>query len=96
MGYVTEFNWVLKLKPEQGLDEEKIEVGNEYRFFKKDNRVYPLGKQIMLVNKDWIAVGMVTISEYKNDSSGTSGSYSVKDVFNEEEKLIITKKLLAR
>jgi len=93
MGYVTEFNWVLNLKPEQGLDEKNIEIGTEYKFSKKDNRVYPLNKSILLVNKGWIAVGMVKVTEFTNRPEGTAGKYVVIDIFKEEERKLISNKL---
>ena len=61
MGYISEFNWVLKLKPEQGLDEDNLELNTEYSFNKKDRRIYPLGLPILLVNNDWEAVGTVNV-----------------------------------
>ena len=36
MGFKTEFNWVLKLKPENGLNEENLEVGKIYDFSKEE------------------------------------------------------------
>lgn len=42
MGFKTEFNWALKLKPENGLDEVILKEGGIYEFVKDEHRVYPL------------------------------------------------------
>ena len=41
MGYKTEFNWVLKLRSENGFPDDLV-VGKEYEFVKEGYRVYPV------------------------------------------------------
>ncbi len=90
MGFKTEFNWVLKLKPEQGLREDELEIGTEYRFFKEEYRTYPLNIPIDLVNSDWEAVAKVIIIEFNNFEEKTTGKYKVIKKFNEEERKFLS------
>ena len=52
-----------------------------------------MNKSILLVNKDWVAVGMVIVTEFTNTQEGTTGKYAVKDLFKEEERKLISEKL---
>ena len=62
MGYKTEFNWVLKLTSEQGFP-KKIEVGKNYLFEKSEERIYPRGIPIDLVDKEWMPHAKVIIDD---------------------------------
>ena len=53
MGFQTEFNWVLKLKPENGLNESELKEESIFSFTKKNYRTYPINIPIK-VNKDII------------------------------------------
>ncbi len=75
MGFKTEFNWILKLKPEQCLDENNINVGEKYDFIKEDYRVYPIDMPIDLVNKDWEAIAKVIVTESKTCNQKIPLSY---------------------
>ena len=44
MGFKTEFNWVLKLKPENGLNEKNLKCGRIYSFSKNEKKVNFLKK----------------------------------------------------
>lgn len=79
MGYKTEFNWVLVLKPEQGLP-EKLEVGQEYNFHKAEERIYPRGCEIFLSGKDWKPVAKIVIKEFTVRDNETSGVFEVKEI----------------
>jgi len=91
MGFKTEFNWVLKLKPEQGLREEELELGKEYRFYKNEYRVYPLDIPIDLLNEDWEAVAKIIIIEVSNFEGKTTGKYKVIKIYSGQEKEILSK-----
>ncbi len=93
MGYKTKFNWLLKLKPEQGLNEGDISVGKEYKFTKDNYRTFPVDIPIYLVNKDWQAIGMATIKEYTVGNEKTTGIYKVTKIFDDEQRNIISKTL---
>jgi len=90
MGFKTEFNWALKLKPEQGLDEENLEVEKIYKFSKKEYRVYPVGIPIDLLNRNWEAVAKVVIIEFKNNDGRTEGKYKVIKIYEGREKEVLT------
>jgi len=66
MDFKVEFNWALKLKPENGLKEEELEAGKTYEFWKSGNRIYPLNIPIDLINQNWEAVAKIIIVEFKN------------------------------
>lgn len=91
MGYKIEFNWVLKLKPKQGLDEKNLKQGATYEFFKEDYRVYPVGIPIDLINENWEVVGRVVISEFQNVKGKTLGKYEVIKIYDKKERELITK-----
>lgn len=91
MGYITEFNWILKLKEEQGLNETNIEVDKIYDFNKKDNRVYPLGIPMLLVNNNWEAVGTVEVLESTINKNSTIGKYKVIKIHQDVDKEVLTK-----
>lgn len=91
MGYKIEFNWILKLKPKQGLDEKNLKRGVIYEFFKEDYRVYPVGIPIDLINENWEAVGRVVISEFQNAKGQTLGKYEVIKIYDKKERELITK-----
>jgi len=90
MGYRTEFNWVLKLKPEQGLDEKNLKEGKEYSFDKEEHRIYPINIPIHLINSSWETVGKVVVTEYTAGNSKTRGKYRVLRVYGKAEREILT------
>lgn len=79
MGYKTEFDWVLVLRPEQGLP-AVLEVGKEYKFQKDEERIYPRGCEIFLSGKDWKPVAKIIIKEFTVSENKTSGVFEVKEV----------------
>jgi|APSaa5957512576_1039674.scaffolds.fasta_scaffold236456_1 hypothetical protein len=91
MGFKTEFNWALKLKPEQGLDENKIEIDKIYSFNKDEYRIYPVDMPIDLLNKNWEAIGRVIIVESTNKENKTIGKYKVLKIYETEEKELLSK-----
>ncbi|MFA5381699.1 MAG: DUF2584 family protein [Candidatus Micrarchaeia archaeon] len=86
MGFKTEFNWILKLTKQQGLDESTLAENRIYEFFKKDHRVYPLDTPIELVDEDWISIGLVTILEYTVGGGHTNGKYKVLEIYPKEKR----------
>ncbi len=89
MGFQTEFNWVLKLKKEQGLPDNFI-VGETCEFFKSGSRVYPINAPIDLLNERWEAVAKVIILETKNDNINTVGKFKILKKYVGMEKEVIT------
>tara|TARA_Y100000310_G_C20607740_1_gene776400 strand:- start:1121 stop:1447 length:327 start_codon:yes stop_codon:yes gene_type:complete len=85
-----EFNWALKLKPENGLDESLLREGEIYNFTKSGNRVYPLNIPIDLINQDWVALARVIVIEYTNKENIITGRYRIVRIYNEEERRSIT------
>jgi len=90
MGFKIELNWALKLKPENGLDENNLEVGEIYEFSKEEHRVYPVNIPIDLINNNWEAVAKIIIIEVKNAGGKTSGRYKVLKIYKGEEKKVLT------
>ena len=90
MSYQTEFNWVLKLKPGQGLNEGSLVVEGEYIFSKKGFRVYPVNVPIELVNDIWEAVGKVVVLSFTNVDGKTSGKYKVLEAYSGPKKEMLT------
>ncbi len=93
MGYKTEFNWVLKLKPEQGLEEENLKQGAIHSFEKQEERVYPLHTPIFLANKDWKILGKVRVNSVLREENKTSGEYEILKVYSERERCVLTKEV---
>ena len=85
-----EFNWALKLKPENGLNEDILKEGEIFEFTKTGNRVYPVNIPIDLINQDWIALARVVVLEYTNKENIVTGRYRILRIYNDEEKRTIT------
>lgn len=85
-----DFNWALKLKPENGLEEEKIVKDGEFEFKKNEQRVYPLNIPIDLLNYKWEPVARVVILEYKANKDHTVGKYRVLKMYKGIEKEVLT------
>lgn len=90
MGFKTEFNWILKLKQENWLDEKILVVGSVYLFSKDEYRVYPVNHPIDLINKDWEAVAKVLVTAFTNKDGKTIGEYKVLKIYCGQEKEFIT------
>jgi len=90
MGHKIEFNWALKLKPENGLNESLLKQGEILSFKKNEYRVYPVGVPIDLLNKDWEALARVVVLEFTNKDNKTTGKYKVLRIYSGEEKESIT------
>lgn len=90
MGSKIEFNWVLKLKPENGLNEDLLKEGEIYEFTKSGNRAYPINIPIDLLNQDWIALARIIVIEYTNKENITTGRYRVIRIYSEEQRKNIT------
>jgi len=86
MGFKTEFNSILKLTRQQGLDENNLEENKTYEFFKREHRVYPLDIPIELVNGDWVAIGQAIVIEYTVGGGHTNGKYKVIDIYPKDKR----------
>ncbi len=91
MGFEVEFNWILKLKPEQGFPAE-LKPGI-YDFSKSGYRIYPIGSPIELVTENWEAVGLAKVLESTMKEQKTSGRYEIIRVYDSEERELKTKQL---
>lgn len=87
MGFPTEFNWVLKLKPEQGYRDDP----GTYKFTKKDYRVYPIDKPIFLVDADWNVTGLAVVESSRHKEGETRGYYRILRMLDEDERQMLTK-----
>lgn len=87
MGFIYEFNWILKLSD---LDENKLRVGQNYTFIKSGVRAFPIDIPIDLVNKNWEAVAQCMIKQITITSKETTGEYSVIEIYSEEKREILT------
>jgi len=86
----VEFNWALKLKSENGLNEDILKEGEIYEFTKTGNRVYPINIPIDLINQDWVALARIIVLEYTNKENIMSRRYRIIRIYNETEKRTIT------
>ena len=89
MGYNTEFNNALKLKPMQGLDETNLRIGNVYSFTKDGYRIYPVDTPIDLLNQDWEPLARVMIIKTALSEKKTTGNYKVLKIYSENEKKVL-------
>ncbi len=90
MGYVTEFNWILKLKEEQGFP-DALNEGALCNFRKSENRVYPVGIAVFLADSLWNVCASVIIKEFAVKDNKTNGIFEVVRVFSGDEKEVLTK-----
>jgi len=90
MGFKMEFNWALKLKCKQGLNEKNLKVGKSYNFSKDEYRIYPVGVPIDLINENWEAVAKIVIASFKNADYKTVGKYKVVKIYGNKEKEVLT------
>ena len=90
MGSKIEFNWVLKLKSENGLNEDILKEGEIYQFTKTGNRIYPINIPIDLLNQDWKALARVIVIEYTNKENIITGIYRIVRIYSDEESRSIT------
>lgn len=86
MGFVVEYNWVLKLSQ---IDYPLV-IGDEYSFEKSSTRMYPLNMPIDLLDKDWTAVGSCVITELSYRNNMTTGKYKVLEIYAGSKKNILT------
>jgi hypothetical protein len=90
MGYKTEFNWVLKLNSEQGVP-KKIELDKNYLFEKQEERVYPRGIPIDLVDQDWTPHARVIVEDIVISKNKTRGNFRVIYKYGSIEKKVLEK-----
>jgi hypothetical protein len=99
MGYKIEINWVIKLKSEQ-LEQLCRDLANNpqppvkevhYYFEKKDERIYPIGIPIELVDDDWNVIAEVSITELTISPGNTKGFYCVVALPSIERKSLYSR-----
>ena len=82
MGFVCEFNWILKLS---NIDESEMVVSHTYPFKKSEVRVFPIGLPIDLVNKNWEAVASCVINEITMTAETTTGTYTILEIYDSKK-----------
>jgi len=85
MGFKTEFNWVLKLKPENGFPLDLV-LEREYEFVKEGYQVYPVDIPIDLADKDWNIIAKVVVSKFCCGSGKTTGVFRIVKIYDQFEK----------
>ncbi len=88
MGYKIEFNWILKLNSDQGFP-KKIEVNKNYLFEKQEERLYPRGMPIDLVNNDFVPHAKVIIDDLVISNNKTRGNFKVIYKYGPVERNIL-------
>lgn len=88
MGFIYEFNWILKLSD---LEEERLQVGEKYSFTKSGVRAFPLDMPIDLVNSNWEAVARCAIDQITITSKDTKGIYTIIELYDKEKREVLTK-----
>ncbi|MBN2422673.1 DUF2584 family protein [Candidatus Woesearchaeota archaeon] len=83
----------MKLKPEQGLNEQELEENKTYLFNKKEERVYPINIPIDLVNQDWEVIAKVLIKEITIKQDQTNGKFFVLKKYSNNERKFLTDNL---
>lgn len=90
MGFKCEFNYILRLRPSQGLSQAELIPGKSFSFKKEGHRIYPVDVPIDLANEAWEIVGRVVVREFTVGKERTEGIYEVLLVYGENEKTILT------
>lgn len=87
MGFIYEFNWILKLSE---VNENKICAGQNYTFRKSGVRVFPIDMPIDLVNKNWEAIARCVIKQITITSKETTGEYSIIEIYDLQKREMLT------
>lgn len=88
MGYKAEFNFVLKLKPEQGFP-KKLELEKNYLFEKLEERIFPRGVPIDLIDNTWHPVAKVVVEDMVISQNKTRGNFRVIYIYDKHEKALL-------
>jgi hypothetical protein len=91
MGFKCEYNYILRLRPDQGLTEIDLSVGKAFRFEKEGHRIYPIDVPIDLANEKWEIIGRVVVSEITIGKGQTKGECGVLLLYSAEEKETLTR-----
>ena len=90
MGAPYEFNYILRLRQRQGLNESQLQVGERFSFTKEGHRIYPVDVPIELANEAWDVIGRVAIREFTVGGGKTRGQYEVLVVYGEQHRQVAT------
>jgi hypothetical protein len=91
MGFKCEYNYILRLRPEQGLVESDLSVDKTFRFEKEGHRIYPINAPIDLANEKWEIIGRVVVSEITVGNGKTKGECKLLLLYSVEEKETLTR-----
>ncbi|MBD3313959.1 hypothetical protein GF345_05950 [Candidatus Woesearchaeota archaeon] len=87
MGFNVEFNWILKIKDEEQL--KGIREGEKRTFFKDHHRIYPIGINIMLCDKDCNCLGYIKVLKITTQERMEIEA-RIEKLFEEETKQVIS------
>lgn len=90
MGFPCEFNYILRLRPEQGLDEDSLAEGHTFNFTKAEHRIYPVDAPIDLANEAWEIIARVVVREFTVGGGNTSGIFEVLTIYNASTRNVLT------
>lgn len=85
MSFPVKFNWVLQIEPPA-----HVEVGQSYDFTKPENRVFPIGTLIDLIDNDRQAIAKIRVTRVTHEDKNTTGSFTVVKIYQSPEKEILT------
>lgn len=87
MGFISEFNWVLKLSD---LNESVLNEGMCYSFRKSGARIYPIKMPIDLLNTNWEPVGRCVINSFTVTENETTGCYTILELYSQETRELLS------
>lgn len=89
MGFLYEFNWILKLPQ---IDPE-ISIGKVYNFAKSGIRIYPIGTPVELVNDKWEVIARCIINSITITQNMTEGEYIIIELYSKSKQIVLTEQL---
>jgi hypothetical protein len=85
MSFLVRFNWVLQIGPP-----DKLLVGETYTFSKPENRVFPIGTPIDLIDIERQAIAKIKVTAFTQDGTNTTGSFTVIKLYKGAEREMLT------
>lgn len=85
MSFPVRFNWVLQIEPP-----DQLRVGESYTFSKPENRIFPVGAPIDLIDMHRQAIAKVKVTTFTQNGTYTIGSFTVIKLYEGAEKEVLT------
>jgi hypothetical protein len=73
----------------------KLEIGKEYKFKKKNHRLYQINIPMDLRDENWNALGRCIIIEYTVGKERTEGIYIMVKIFGEKQAKYVTESFVS-